>query len=215
VTAVLVVAKAPVAGLVKTRLGVEIGMERAADLAAAALLDTLEACTEAFGPGGCHLALDGDLVGCERADEMTRSTAGWNVFPQQGKGLGRRLRNAHEHVHTVVGGPVIQVGMDTPQAGAVALRTAARRLTCPSDAVLGAAYDGGWWLLGVGHSDLVRQLDDVPMSAPDTFTETLRMLERAGATVSLAEPLRDVDTVEDARLVASEAPHTRFAEAWR
>ena len=47
----LVLAKAPVAGRVKTRLGADVGMAYAADLAAAALLDTLLACTAAFGPG--------------------------------------------------------------------------------------------------------------------------------------------------------------------
>ena len=45
----LVVAKAPVAGQVKTRLGADVGLEQAAGLAAAALLDTLEACTTAYG----------------------------------------------------------------------------------------------------------------------------------------------------------------------
>ena len=53
----LVMAKAPVPGRVKTRLGARVGMEVAAELAAAALLDTIAACRSAFAE--CHLALDG------------------------------------------------------------------------------------------------------------------------------------------------------------
>ncbi len=45
-------AKAPVAGRVKTRLGADVGMAYAAELAAAALLDSLDACADGFGPSG-------------------------------------------------------------------------------------------------------------------------------------------------------------------
>ena len=107
-------AKAPVAGRVKTRLGADVGMAYAADLAAAALLDTLLACTAAFGPGSCRLALAGDLTGAVRADELHAALGGWTVVPQRGGDFAERLVNAHldaaEH-----DGAVVQIGMDTPQ----------------------------------------------------------------------------------------------------
>ena len=88
----LVVAKAPVAGRAKTRLGAEIGMAAAADLAAAALLDTLDACRAAFGAGRCHLALTGDLAGAARGRrDRPAALAGWTVFEQVGDELRRRL----------------------------------------------------------------------------------------------------------------------------
>ena len=80
----LVVAKAPVSGLVKTRLGQVLGMQRAAQLAAAALLDTLAVCVAAYGVARCHLALDGDLAEGELADELLDATAGWTVHAQRG-----------------------------------------------------------------------------------------------------------------------------------
>ena len=55
-------AKAPAPGRSKTRLGRQIGHGAAAAVAAAALRDTLTACTEAFGADRCHLSLDGDLA---------------------------------------------------------------------------------------------------------------------------------------------------------
>lgn len=212
-TAALVVAKAPVAGRVKTRLGAEIGMDRAAELAAAALLDTLEACATALSTR--FLALDGELDRAVRGDEIRAALAGWTVISQRGNGLGARLRHAHEDVAALAGEPVLQIGMDTPQASAEMLRHVAVRLTAPSDAILGQACDGGWWLLGVGDPRLVRHLDDIPMSTPETGARTQQMLFDAGAEVFAAAELRDVDTRADAEVVAALAPTTRFAEAWR
>ena len=58
---VLVVAKAPVAGVAKTRVGADVGMDVAAGLAAGALLDTVRTCTAAVGADRCRLALAGEL----------------------------------------------------------------------------------------------------------------------------------------------------------
>src|SRR6185436_4811190 len=93
---VLVVAKAPVAGRAKTRLGREVGMKRAADLAAAALLDTVQACAAAYGPERCHLSLDGVLEHGQLADELLDETAEWTFHVQRGEDFGERLVNAHE-----------------------------------------------------------------------------------------------------------------------
>ena len=110
----LVVAKSPVAGMVKTRLGHEVGMERAADLAAAALLDTIGVCTAAYGAARCHLSLDGVLAHGRMADELLDATADWTFHPQRGEDFAERLVNAHEDASAASGAPVVQVGMDTP-----------------------------------------------------------------------------------------------------
>src|SRR5205085_8467621 len=87
----LVVAKAPVAGRVKTRLGAEIGSGSAAEVAAAALLDTIAACRDAFGVDGCLLALAGDLTDAVRGDEIARALDGWSVARQRGATFSERL----------------------------------------------------------------------------------------------------------------------------
>ncbi len=212
---VLVVAKAPVVGKVKTRLGHEVGMERAADLAAAALLDTVRACAAAYGPARCHLSLDGVLAHGLLADELLDETADWTFHVQRGDGFAERLVNAHEDASAASGSPVVQVGMDTPHLSARALLEAGELLTGPDEAVLGPAYDGGWWLLGVGRPHLVAHLSGVPMSTAETGRLTRRALARAGARVTEIESLCDVDEVEDAELVAAGSPHTRFARSWR
>jgi len=210
----LVVAKAPVTGRVKTRLGRDVGMERAAGLAAAALLDTLAVCVAAYGLGRCHLALDGDLTQAEHAHRLLDATAGWAVHEQRGDDFGTRLVNAHEDAASASGAPVVQVGMDTPHLDAATLVEAGSRLTGRDEAVIGPAADGGWWLLGVAGPHLLRHLAQVPMSKSDTGVLTRAALARAGARVSEVETLRDVDEVGDAETVAAAAPHSRFTRAY-
>lgn len=211
----LVLAKAPVPGLVKTRLGVDVGPVAAATLAAAALLDTLAACAAAFEE--CHLALDGTFAEAVDGPALVAATAGWQVFAQAGAGLGARLAHAHCHVAAQGSGPVVQVGMDTPQATPEALLAVAAAAR-PGRAVLGPALDGGWWVLGLDGLDAAAggpALAAVPMSTPSTYEQTREALARAGLEVRAAAALRDVDTVTDAVAVAAAAPGTRFAAAWR
>jgi uncharacterized protein len=207
----LVVAKAPVSGEAKTRLGIEIGADQAADVAAAALLDTLAACEEAVGPGRCHLALTGDLAGAARAQEITSLLKHWSVIPQRGADFAERLVNAHLDVGH---GVVVQVGMDTPQATSEQLLGAADALG-DHDVTLGPAEDGGWWVLARRDPAALRPLLEVPMSRPTTFDDSHAALVAAGLTVATTTTLRDVDTVEDARHVAAAAPASSFAAAWQ
>ena len=211
----LVVAKSPEVGKAKTRLGREVGMERAADLAAAALLDTVTACATAFGPRRCHIALDGVLAHGQLAGELLDAIADWTVHPQRGDDFAERLLHAHEDAAAFSGAPVVQVGMDTPQLHVGSLVEAASLLTSPDAAVLGPAYDGGWWLLGVGGPHLLAHLHEVPMSTSRTGELTRQALVRAGARVMDIETMRDVDEVIDADLVAADAPNTRFGRSWR
>ncbi|MGZ4450799.1 MAG: TIGR04282 family arsenosugar biosynthesis glycosyltransferase [Nocardioides sp.] len=214
----LVVAKAPVAGRVKTRLGADVGMALAADLAAASLLDSLRACREAVGAEHCHLSLDGDLADAARADELRAATAGWTVHRQHGEGFDERLVRAHLDTHLEArghpGGPVVQIGMDTPQV-TPALLLAAAAATAGHDAALGPAEDGGWWVLALRDPRYAAALGGVPMSTPTTHDDTRAALIRSGASVTATATLRDVDTVADADAVAADAPASEFARAWR
>ena len=205
----LVVAKAPEAGRVKTRLGAAIGMERAAEVAAAALLDTLSAATAAVGPGHCHLSLGGDLDQAVRRDELRAALAGWTVHPQQGVGLGARLADAHARVP----GPVVQIGMDTPHLTPDLLLAAASELA-DHDAVLGPAEDGGWWVLALRDPVRASVLRDVPMSTSTTYADTRQALRRDGLRVSATETLCDIDTAADAEAVAQGGGAQHFSRVW-
>jgi hypothetical protein len=209
----LVVAKAPVPGLVKTRLGAEVGMTVAARLAAASLADTLAACAATYGARRCCLALDGSFDGAVDGTELSALADGWHVFGQEGEGLAERLVNAHAAAGERTGGAVVQVGMDTPQLTPELLTAVAAGLGA-SDVVLGPAEDGGWWVLGAREPRAVAAIADVPMSTPTTGAATRQALRAAGLSVGTTTTLRDVDTVEDAAAIAAAIPQSRFARAW-
>ena len=208
----LVVAKAPIPGRVKTRLGAEVGMRAAARLAAAALLDTMAACERAFGLQRCHLALDGDLTQADDGQWLAGRLRGWTIHPQRGASFGARLARAHTAA-AAGGAAVVQVGMDTPQLTAAQLRSAGSALRRRA-AVIGPARDGGWWLLGLRDATAAAVLAQVPMSTPRTYADTVAALRTTGIEAEVADTLDDIDTAADARTVAALAPRTRFASVW-
>jgi glycosyltransferase A (GT-A) superfamily protein (DUF2064 family) len=208
---VLVVAKAPVVGRVKTRLGSVIGPVAAAEVAAAALLDTLTAAAATVGAERCVLALRGDLTEAVAGREVRAALAGWTVVLQRGADFAARLAAAHDDAGP---GPVAQIGMDTPQVTPADLARVFTDLA-GRDAVLGPAGDGGWWALARHDPRHTRPLVDVPMSAPTTYDDTWAALVGPGRRVVTTAGLRDVDTVADAEAVATEAPEGRFATVWR
>jgi uncharacterized protein len=199
VTALLVIAKAPVPGRVKTRLTPPCSPADAAALAAAALADTLAAVARSRVARRRVLVLDG-----EPGPWIPR---GFDVLGQRGHGLAARLAAAFGDV----GGPALLIGMDTPQVTPGQLDAGLRALD-RADAVLGPALDGGYWAIGLRRADPA-VFHDVPMSATTTATvQRARLAELALDTIELP-PLVDVDTIADARRVAAAAPATRFARA--
>jgi rSAM/selenodomain-associated transferase 1 len=197
--ALLVIAKEPVAGRVKTRLCPPCTPEQAARLARAALEDTLAACDRAAGGGRRVLVLSG------RPGAWL--PPGWEVIPQRGEGLAERLAAAFADV----GGPALLVGMDTPQVlpdgvaeGLAALDRA--------DAAFGPATDGGYWAIGLREPDPA-VFAGVRMSRVFTGAIQRARLAALGLRTVDLPPLRDVDDIAAARAVALDAPGTRFAAA--
>ncbi|MFY1615702.1 TIGR04282 family arsenosugar biosynthesis glycosyltransferase [Micromonospora sp. WMMD736] len=209
-TVLLVVAKAPVAGAVKTRLCPPVTPAQAARIAAAALRDTLDAVRATPGVTPV-LAWSGRLAEAEDADALTTALHGWSVLEQRGTGLGERLANAYADVAAAYPGrPVVQIGMDTPQVTPGRLTAAVAGLRA-ADAVLGRAHDGGWWSLGLRDPLHARVLRDVPMSTSDTARDTWAALTGRGLRTAPLPVLRDVDEWSDALAVAVEVPGGRFA----
>ncbi|MBA3410747.1 MAG: DUF2064 domain-containing protein [Geodermatophilaceae bacterium] len=219
---VLVVAKAPRPGAVKTRLAADLGDVGAARVAAAALLDTLLVAGSVFS----HrvLALTGDLAdtGVIDTSELRREVANWRVIGQSSGGLGHRLAQAHLDASRLGrtdddrARRVLQIGMDTPHVSADLLEDSAR-LLCGSDvdAILGPAEDGGWWVCGTSEPSHAAVLADVPTSRSDTGTLTLAALQTVGARVGLVAALRDLDTLDDAKVISAEHPGLHASAALR
>nr|WP_067829906.1 DUF2064 domain-containing protein [Nocardia inohanensis] len=205
---VLVVAKAPIPGFAKTRLTPPFSPVEAAYLAACALLDTLESVRDS-GVRHRMVAWTGDLDRAERRIEIASALKDFTVVPQRGEAFGERLANAHADASRF-GLPVLQIGMDTPQASPRLLAESAARLVESGAAVLGPATDGGWWALGLSDPRPARSLTEVPMSTDRTGELTAAAVRRCGVQVHALPELTDVDTYADLLAVAPVA-HGRFA----
>jgi glycosyltransferase A (GT-A) superfamily protein (DUF2064 family) len=210
----LMVAKAPVPGLAKTRLTPPATRKQAAEIAASALLDSLDAIMAT--PGAVPVvAMTGSVPDAVRADELRSRLGAVTVVEQRGTRFADRLANAHtDAARHCPGLPIVQIGMDTPQVTPALLDATATALD-DADAVLGPAADGGWWVLGVRDPALAQLLRPVPMSTPDTFRDTWNALIDGSARVGKVDELSDVDTMADALRVAEEIPNSRFAAAVR
>ncbi|MEV6115280.1 DUF2064 domain-containing protein [Streptomyces sp. NPDC052109] len=192
-TTLLVIAKEPLPGRVKTRLVPPFTPRQAAQLAEAALADTLHAV--ATTPATRRvLVLDGT--------PGAWLPPGFEVLPQCAGGLDERLADAFAHCS----GPALLIGMDTPQVTPELLTVD----FADYDACFGPAEDGGFWALGLAEPD-PGLLRGVPMSTPETGAVQRERLLAAGLRVREMPRLRDVDTAADALAVAALAPRGRFA----
>ncbi len=201
-TTLVVIAKEPVPGRVKTRLTPPFTPQQAARLAEASLADTLH--TVAALPARRRV-----LVLSGRPGSWLPDDAGFEVVPQSEGGLDARIAAAFADCD----GPALLVGMDTPQLTAGHLDgPLAPEGFQRYDAWFGPAFDGGFWALGMAEPDpsLVR---GVPMSTDRTGAVQRARLVDAGLRVGDLPVLRDVDTASDALVIAAEAPDGRFAAA--
>ncbi|MHA3703975.1 TIGR04282 family arsenosugar biosynthesis glycosyltransferase [Jatrophihabitans sp. YIM 134969] len=193
----IVLAKRPVPGAVKTRLTPPFTPEQAADLAAAALRDTLRAVGDT--PARTRLlSFQGDPSGW--------CPPGWTHVTQPDGGLDVRIA----HAFAAAGdGPALLVGMDTPQITPALLQT-----FDPDrfEAALGRATDGGYWAIGFRDARRAAEaLPGIPMSTAYTADAQATRLTELGLQVQALDVVSDVDTAEDAARVAAVAPLSEFA----
>ena len=189
-TRIVIFAKAPVAGQVKTRLVPALGAEKAARLAVRMLAHT------------AAQALAADVGVVELCATPPPDASAWEGLRpagvqamDQGEGdLGERLARAARRV--IDGGEqVLLIGSDCPALGADRLRHAARQLQA-HPAVMHPARDGGYALLGLSRFD--RSLfENIRWSTDTVAADTLARLGTLGWPVYLGTTLRDVDEAGD------------------
>ncbi|HEX9931354.1 MAG TPA: TIGR04282 family arsenosugar biosynthesis glycosyltransferase [Allosphingosinicella sp.] len=186
-TRIVVFAKEPLPGRVKTRLIPALGAEGAARLAADMLARTLEEAAAS----GLPVELCGEPDAALWHDGPIRRTA------QGGGDLGERLSRAAQRV--LAEEPALLIGADCPDLDRRRLAAAAAALET-HDAALHPAEDGGYVLLGLRRFD--RSLfAGIAWSTASVCAETLRRIEALGWSADVRETLRDVDEPADLHLV--------------
>lgn len=193
---VIIFVKAPRAGQVKTRLGAEIGMGRAAALFRIMTERTIDEALK--GNWRVILAVDPEAA-----------LRGWDaIWPPhlkrsaQGQGdLGARMKRMFDKAPT---GPVVIIGADAPGFRARHLFQAFAALG-RADAVFGPAADGGYWLIGLARRHAAPDLfHKVRWSTKHALKDTKASLPVGFYTIFL-EKLRDIDDVKDLQALGAHA----------
>jgi rSAM/selenodomain-associated transferase 1 len=196
-SAVLLFARAPRPGRVKTRLGREIG-----DEAAAELYRRVGAGVAAAVGAEHELSVWYDPPDAER--DMRDWLGDHQYFAQQGADLGERMAHAFA-VHFDRGDrPVVAIGADAPGVGATTVQEAVQALA-EADVALGPALDGGYYLLGL-REPAPQLFEGVPWGTSRVLQVTVALCVAHDLRIGRLRPLRDLDTAADMAALGLTSP---------
>lgn len=196
-SALVIFAKAPIAGQVKTRLCPPLTPDEAATLHGSFVLDTLERSKVAVAK--LRLPLDRYLA-CTPSStfvffKIMEERHGVRLIDQVGDDLGTRMTQAFDIMFAQGYQRVLIVGTDVPSLPLEHYKEALALLES-NDLVLGPALDGGYYLIG-----LKRSAPDLFSGIPWSTDQVLRLTQEKAGTLglkaALLAPWRDVDTIED------------------
>ncbi|MEX2304473.1 MAG: TIGR04282 family arsenosugar biosynthesis glycosyltransferase [Bryobacterales bacterium] len=203
--AIVLFAKAPLPGRVKTRLSPPLSAGQAAGFHKACVCDAWETIA---GLTGASPYLYSDTLWAEPPEPIAPE----QVKLQHGRDLGDRMFNCFqellEHDHS----GILIVGSDCPSLPGSYLVEGLEVLT-RTDAVLGPAEDGGYYAIGCRQPH-PRMFEGVPWSSEETFECTEKSLTALGQSIHKLPPWYDVDTLDDLRRLAAEASLPRHVGSW-
>jgi rSAM/selenodomain-associated transferase 1 len=198
-----VFAKVPRPGHVKTRLGEEIGMEKAAKFYAESLAWLLLRLSTENREFVLFFAPKSEY---ERLLTMYPLLESMDCQPQKGDDLGERMLNGIKYLYEEYESTPVLLGSDSPDLPFDRLDRAYEELNdSRTDLVLGPSRDGGYYLIGMNepHEELFLGME---WSHSDVTEETLRRARQNDLTHTLLEPWRDYDRPEDVTAVLEESP---------
>ena len=202
--ALVIFAKAPIPGEVKTRLCPPLTPDEAATLHGSFILDMLERTTLAVGtlqlPFHRYLACapSSDLVFFKIMEERQ----GVRLLDQTGEDLGQRMHRTSVDVFAKGYKQVIIVGTDVPTLP-LSVYQEALAILGRSDVALGPALDGGYYLIGL-KQPAEQLFTGVPWSTDQVLAVTQQQAKTLGLSVELTTPWRDVDTIADLQALITE-----------
>lgn len=186
----VIMAKAPRPGAVKTRLARSLPVAEVTDLYRCLLADTI-----ALGRSlnGVQVALM-----CPEADAEDLAQATGNsipVVPQNGSGLAAALTTVFAHFSSTGAGRIVAFNSDSPHLPAAILETAFHSLIS-SDVVVGPTQDGGYYLVGAKASHPGLFVDDA-MGTTNAYDALLSRVRRLNLSVSFIDSFYDIDEFSD------------------
>jgi rSAM/selenodomain-associated transferase 1 len=189
----IIFAKEPRPGRVKTRLSPPLSPEAAAQLYHSFLQDILE---EMARVPEVRLAAAFTPLG-GRGFFANLAPPGTDLFPQEGADLGERMARAFARGFGEGFGPVLLRGSDVPDLPAAVVSEARAVLAAgQAQVAVGPCPDGGYYLVGLGEPQ-PRLFQGPAWSSPTVLTDTLRLARQSGLKVHLLPPWPDIDTYVD------------------
>jgi len=195
-TALLIIfAKEPRPGQVKTRLSPPLSLDEAAHLYHSFIQDILEEMARvpevrlavAFSPPGAQVFFRG------------LAPPGTDLFPQEGADLGERMARAFARGFAAGFGPILLRGSDVPDLPAAVVSEAKEVLAAgQAQVVLGPCPDGGYYLVGLS-APQPPLFQGPAWSSNAVLTDTLRLARQQGLRVHLLPPWPDIDTDDNLR----------------
>lgn len=206
----IIFAREPVPGKVKTRLARDIGDKAASDLYDAMLKDTIN--------NACSLKDVRILIFWALENEpfpVLNSAVHLEMFRQNGNNLGERMTNAFETAFSEGISACCIIGSDSPDLPLELIVQAFDQLACTeTDVVYGPAEDGGYYLLGM--KQLWRRLfEEILWSSPSVINTTLDRIDELKLHGTSLPVWYDIDTISELQRLTdstgSSAPLTRRA----
>jgi hypothetical protein len=197
----------PEPGRVKTRLAKKYGDAFAAELYGYFVEDLLAM----LEPGNYHMEIF--FTPAERYLEIRQQFGSrFSYTPQQGEDLGERMKNVFRSCYVKGFTTVVIIGSDSPDLTINVIEEAFLAIENGKDAVVGPAYDGGYYLIGF-HADMFDPavFKDMPWGKSCVFEQTMKRLHDRRCRIHLAPTWHDIDTEED--LHALQARHGQSADS--
>jgi uncharacterized protein len=196
---IIVMVKAPLPGLAKTRLSPPLAVSDAGSLALCFVQDVVSAALSikpnlivAFTPPNGRPLLEASLPG------------GLQWIEQQGQTLGERLISAVAHAYDMGFGPIIVLGADSPTLPPAIIEKAAETLSVGRvDVVLGPTADGGYYLVGLRKPE-PQIFQNIVWSSPYTCEQTARNIRQLNLRLLMLDEWYDVDTFADLKRLSDE-----------
>ncbi|HZW35411.1 MAG: TIGR04282 family arsenosugar biosynthesis glycosyltransferase [Deltaproteobacteria bacterium] len=190
--ALILMAKAPLPGLVKTRMRPFLGARRAAEFYSCLLADVAGEAAAVDGVRRYLFCLPPE----GRSHFLSYPFSRYQLRGQEGHDLGERMSGAMNEAFAAGARCVVVIGADCPALSAQRIRSAFRELSDRADAVFGPAADGGFYLAGL-NAAAPSLFPGIPWSTRAVLQTILSRCRRAGMTYALLPVEADVDTAED------------------
>jgi rSAM/selenodomain-associated transferase 1 len=205
---IILFVKAPEKGMVKSRLASALGEETALHIYKSFVLDIIDMLKKRAQP----------LKICFHPADSKETVVNWlgegfSYMPQRGEDLGERMENAFVDSFSEGIAKVVLIGSDIPDLPSTVIDEAFSSLDF-TDAVIGPASDGGYYLIGFRKSTFLADVfHGVPWSAGAVFRETMKIFGRSGLRVHVLPEWYDVDTLNDLRSLFIRNTDTEFRES--